>query len=112
MITQITDNELAMQATIERLERDLVAATIRMDNDAQEIAALKSSNESYIALANTAYEITEQRTVERDALAALLDKSLYALEYASDMTKPEDMSGCNCPICTVIGEIEAIKEAK
>jgi hypothetical protein len=138
MITQITDNELAMQATIERLESEALAATIRMDNDAMEIArltplqyrqapchkfcestayeveirALKSSNESYIALANTAYEITEQRTVERDALTALLDKSLYALEYASDMTKPEGLSGCDCPICTVIGEIEAMKEAK
>ncbi len=40
MITQITDNELALQATIERLERDIVAADIRIGNDALEIAGL------------------------------------------------------------------------
>ncbi len=84
MITQITDHELALQATIERLERDLVAADIRIENDAMDA---------------TRYQ-------------ALLEKALYALEYASDMTKPEDMSGCDCPICTVIGEIEAMKESK
>jgi hypothetical protein len=50
--------------------------------------------------------------VKRDALADLLEKALYALEYASDITKPEGLSGCDCPICTVIGEIEAMKEAK
>jgi len=98
MITQITDNELAMQATIERLERDLVAATIRMDNDALEIAGL-TREQVGLALDAARYQ-------------TLLEKALYALEYASDMTKPEDMSGCNCPICTVIGEIEAMKEAK
>jgi len=57
-------------------------------------------------------ELRAELAAERDALAALLDKSLYALEYASDMTKPEGLSGCDCPICTVIGEIEAMKEAK
>ena len=37
---------------------------------------------------------------------ALLTEALYALQYAADMTKPEDMSGCSCPICTVIPKIE------
>lgn len=31
-----------------------------------------------------------------------MEDALYALEYASDLTKPEDMSGCSCPICTAI----------
>ena len=32
----------------------------------------------------------------------LMQQALYALEYASDMTKPENMSGCECPICVTI----------
>jgi len=98
MITQITDHELALQATIERLERDIVAADIRIGNDALEIAGL-TREQVGLALDAARYQ-------------ALLEKALYALEYASDMTKPEDMSGCDCPICNVIGEIEAMKEAK
>ena len=38
---------------------------------------------------------------------ALLREALYALEYASDMTKPEDLQGCGCPICT---NITALRE--
>lgn len=41
--------------------------------------------------------------VERDE--ALLREALYALEYASDMTKPEDLQGCGCPICTSIAAL-------
>ena len=40
MITQITTNELALMAQIECLERDLVAADIRISNDALEIEEL------------------------------------------------------------------------
>lgn len=36
---------------------------------------------------------------------ALLREALYALEYASDMTKPEDLQGCGCPICTNIAAL-------
>lgn len=36
---------------------------------------------------------------------ALLREALYALEYASDMTKPEDLQGCGCPICTTIAAL-------
>ena len=43
--------------------------------------------------------------VERDE--ALLREALYALEYANDMTKPEDLQGCECPICT---NITALRE--
>ena len=38
---------------------------------------------------------------------ALLRQALYALEYASDMTKPEGLQGCGCPICT---NITALRE--
>ena len=38
---------------------------------------------------------------------ALLREALYALEYANDMTKPEDLQGCECPICT---NITALRE--
>ena len=36
---------------------------------------------------------------------ALLREALYALEYAIDMTKPEDLQGCGCPICTNIAAL-------
>ena len=36
---------------------------------------------------------------------ALLRQALYALEYASDMTKPEGLQGCECPICTNIAAL-------
>ena len=36
---------------------------------------------------------------------ALLREALYALEYANDMTKPEDLQGCGCPICTNIAAL-------
>jgi hypothetical protein len=47
--------------------------------------------------------------VERDGLTTLIDKALYALEYASDMTKPEGLGGCDCPICTTIFQINETK---
>ena len=36
---------------------------------------------------------------------ALLRQALEALEYASDMTKPEGLQGCGCPICTNIAAL-------
>ena len=45
-----------------------------------------------------------EECVQRDK--ALLREALYALEYASDMTKPgEDLQGCGCPICTNIAAL-------
>ena len=41
--------------------------------------------------------------IERDE--ALLREALYALEYASDLTKPADLQGCGCPICTNIAAL-------
>jgi hypothetical protein len=32
----------------------------------------------------------------------LLKKSLDALEYATDQTKPKNLHGCDCLICTTI----------
>ena len=40
MITQITTNELALMAQIERLENEAVAADIRIENDKQTIEGL------------------------------------------------------------------------
>jgi len=37
---------------------------------------------------------------ENERLRKLLEDCQYALEYAADMTKPEGLSGCDCPICT------------
>jgi len=37
----------------------------------------------------------------------LLEDALYALEYASDMSKPADMQGCTCPICVTIPKLRA-----
>jgi hypothetical protein len=97
------------KATIERLELEALAATLRIENDALALTAMTANRDEYQREADG---MAAKHKVERDALAALLDKSLYALEYASDMTKPEGLSGCDCPICNVIGEIEAMKEAK
>ena len=36
---------------------------------------------------------------------ALLREALHALEYASDLTKIEDLQGCGCPICTNIAAL-------
>ena len=49
---------------------------------------------------------------ESEKLLAVLEEAEYALDYASDMTKPEGLSGCDCPICTAsirIGEVLAGK---
>ena len=43
----------------------------------------------------------KQLRAENETLRALLRDAEYALDYASDMTKPEGLSGCDCPICTV-----------
>lgn len=51
---------------------------------------------------------------ENEKLLAVLEEAEYALDYASDMTKPEGLSGCDCPICTAsirIGEVLAGKRA-
>lgn len=49
---------------------------------------------------------------ENEKLRAVLEEAEYAIDYASDMTKPEGLSGCDCPICTAsirIGEVLAGK---
>ena len=49
---------------------------------------------------------------ENEKLLAVLEEAEYALNYAADMTKPEGLSGCDCPICTAsirIGEVLAGK---
>ena len=49
---------------------------------------------------------------ENEKLLAVLEEAEYALDYAADMTKPEGLSGCDCPICSVsikIGEALAGK---
>lgn len=37
----------------------------------------------------------------------LLEEVLYALEFASDMTKPDGLAGCNCPVCNVMPKVVA-----
>ena len=46
--------------------------------------ALKSSNDSYITLANTAYAITEQRTLERDEYQQAADTQAAAYKVERD----------------------------
>jgi hypothetical protein len=53
------------KATIERLERDLVAADIRIENDKLEIASLHQQYADSMAHQNNAYN---RRVAERDAL--------------------------------------------
>lgn len=52
---------------------------------------------------------------ENEKLLAVLEEAEYALDYASDMTKPEGLSGCDCPICTAsirIGDVLAGKRGQ
>lgn len=49
---------------------------------------------------------------ENEELLVVLEEAEYALDYSADMTKPEGLSGCDCPICTAsirIGEALAGK---
>lgn len=55
----------------------------------------------------TAFNIELRRAKQQiERKDALLRECLYALDYASDMTKPEGLSGCDCPICTSIANIK------
>lgn len=45
---------------------------------------------------------------EVDSAKELLSEALYALEYGLDMTKPDDMSGCDCPMCVVSRKIRKL----
>ena len=66
------------------------------------------------------YEIESARELcrlhaENEKLLAVLEEAEYALDCASDMTKPEGLSGCDCPICTAsikIGEALAGKRGQ
>ena len=42
-----------------------------------------------------------------DELVKVLREAEYALDYASDITKPDGLSGCDCPICTVSIKVRA-----
>ena len=66
--TVLLRNQIAA-LTKERDEwmRSLEFSLKQRDKLTAERDALKTSNDSYITLANTAYELTEQRTAERDA---------------------------------------------
>lgn len=59
------------------------------------------NTESYgDALDGALKEIARLHEVNQELLGALKEAE-YALDYASDMTKPEGLSGCDCPICSV-----------
>ena len=73
------------------IQNDVAMAYHRCAEYQKELKALQAENEVLRA------------EVERDE--ALLREALYALEYASDMTKPEDLRGCGCPICTNIAAL-------
>ena len=49
-------------------------------------------------------ELALQAKVEQQA--KLIAQCREALEYASDMTKPEGLTGCDCPICSTLAAIE------
>lgn len=65
---------------------------------------LNASNESYITLANTAYEITEQRTRDRDELRAANLDLVYQfnalredhLALKASLVKPVYVPKCSC----------------
>ena len=56
--------------------------------------ALSAANESWSTKANS--------------LKELLSEALYAIEYGLDITKPDDMSGCDCPMCVMSRKIRKV----
>ncbi len=69
--------------------------------------------ERLAALANTvAIGVKLRKVIVNDAIAqidadeALMREAMYALDFAADMTKPDGLSGCDCPICTVSKALE------
>lgn len=91
--TESFERKLCADA-IERLDMELTAATLRIENDAMVIASLKASNESYITLANTAYEITEQKTAE---IAGLTREQVGLKLDAARWRKLRDLECAMCP---------------
>ncbi len=85
----MVENSQEQAAKIEQLEKQLAVQTYAADNYRR---LLDESDHAYLEM-ELKYE-------------SLLKSALYALEYACDMTKPDDMSGCGCPICSSIKEIE------
>lgn len=49
---------------------------------------------------------------ENQKLLTLLEDVEYALDYAADMTKPEGLSGCDCPICLTSIKVSAALAGK
>lgn len=79
-----------------------------------EIGELRAENDRLSSLANKwnsecdeMREDNKRLDAECAKLRKLLDDCKYAVEYAADMTKPEGLSGCDCPICTVIPQLRA-----
>jgi predicted transcriptional regulator len=82
-------------------------STEREHAAAREIEKLRAENDRLSALAdkwNSECDEMREDNKRLDAECAKLRKLLedcqYALEYSADMTKPEGLSGCDCPICT------------
>ena len=78
------------------------------DADIKELASQKHAADKYRLLLDEADHEYAAMKAERDAALELLSEALYALEYGVDMTKPEGMSWCDCPSCTVIPKIRKL----
>ena len=110
----------AMQSEIGGLRAALVQCvqhSVKQANELQDEnnglqAKLAERSAEYLA-AHTTHDKGYQAGREdskgnEEDLMLVLSESLYALEYGVDMTKPEGMSGCNCPSCTVIPKIRKL----
>ena len=92
----------------------------KYDNHELTVEALMQERKVSAALLATIRVLTEDKDRLRAdllpiraamaALNSLLSDAKYALEYAADMTKPDDLSGCTCPICTTLPKIDAALE--
>lgn len=77
-------------------------------DDIKELAVQKYAADNCRLLLDEADHEYAAMKAERDAALELLSEALYALEYGVDMTKPEGMSWCDCPSCTVIPKIRKL----
>lgn len=95
--------ELLEQDTPFSLRRDLEPTLLA----AAELRRLHAENEALKVKLMTATKSALDHKERGDVLLEALKEAEYALGYAADMTKPEGLSGCDCPICSVSVKVRA-----
>lgn len=99
-------------AELRRLHQSEREAWRYADELEQERKRLHAEVEEQCRLNAMGQEREARLMAQNNQLLDLLEEAEYALDYASDMTKPEGMSGCDCPICSVSIKIRSVIRAR